>query len=79
VTTPWRGSACDHFLVGLPYAFGPDLEICSWPGGHIRILELLPITKTERDYKTIHGAEALEQRLEEAGTYTSDPLREPVI
>ena len=77
---PWLpGSPCDHLLVGLPYVFGPELEVCSWPGGDIRILELLPITKTERDYKAFHGAEALEQRLEEASAHTSDPLREPVI
>jgi len=77
---PWLpGSACDHMLVGLPYSFGPDLEICTWRGGHLRILELLPITRTERDYKVAHGAEALEQRLEEAGAHTGDPLRAPVI
>lgn len=77
---PWLpGSACDHLLVGLPYAFGPELEICTWAGGDIRILELLPITETERDYKALHGAEALEQRLEEAGAHTSDPLRGSVI
>jgi hypothetical protein len=32
---PWLPeSACDHWLVSLPYPFGPDLQTChggSWP------------------------------------------------
>lgn len=36
---PWvPGSTCDHLLISLPYLHGPDLEHCTLPGGHARIL-----------------------------------------
>ncbi|WP_436795624.1 suppressor of fused domain protein [Actinospongicola halichondriae] len=73
------GSACDHLLVSLPYAYGPDLEICSWLDGHARLLSLIPITEAEREYKAAHGLEALESKLEEAHTDFSNPARESVI
>lgn len=77
---PWLpGSVCDHELVSLPYAFGPDLEVCSWRGGHLRILELIPISEAERAYKVEHGQELLEQRLEAAGAHVSDPMRPSVV
>ncbi|MCW2917865.1 MAG: hypothetical protein JWN52_5933 [Actinomycetia bacterium] len=64
---PWLpDSLCDHWLVSLPYPFGPDFEICEWDGGHARILWLLPITEAERDFKACAGLEALEDRFEEA-------------
>jgi hypothetical protein len=77
---PWLpGSVCDHELVSLPYAFGPDLEVCSWRGGHLRVLELLPISEAEYAYKMTHGQEALEQLLEIAGVTTADPARPSVV
>jgi hypothetical protein len=76
---PWvEGSACDHFLVSLPYPFGPDLERCKWDSGHARLLWLLPITTTERDFKAEHGLEALEQRLEKAAIHYWEPDRPAV-
>jgi hypothetical protein len=54
------GASCDHFFVSLPYPYGPDLELLP-NGGDARILWLLPITKSERDYAVTHGPEALEQ------------------
>jgi hypothetical protein len=63
---PWmEGSACDHLLVSLPYPFGPDLEQCEWDAGHARLLWLLPITRSERDFKAEHGLEELEQRFDD--------------
>ena len=63
---PWLpGSACDHLLVSLPYPFGPELEMCRWDGGHARLLWLLPITEAERDFRTEHDLEALEQRFDD--------------
>ena len=65
VGEPWLPmSACDHLLVGLPYAYGPELERCEWRGGHARLLGLVPITEQERAYKVQQGVDALEARLE---------------
>jgi hypothetical protein len=77
---PWLpGSRCDHLLVSLPYPWGPDLEICDWPGGHIQLLWLLPITRAERDFKAEHGLEALESKLEDAAIIPTDPHRPSVV
>lgn len=73
------GSPCDHLLVSLPYAYGPDLEVCAWRGGHARLLALLPITAAERALKQAEGLEALEARLEERAVDFSNPMRESVI
>jgi hypothetical protein len=77
---PWtRGSQCTHLLISLPYAYGPALEICEWSGGHARILAAQPITAAERAYKVEHGADALEQRLEDAKAAFYDPQRPSVV
>jgi hypothetical protein len=73
------GSACDHLLFSKPYPFGPDLEWCSWVGGHARVLWVLPVTRAERDYKAQHGLEALEQRFDEAAIQYWDPARPSVV
>jgi len=76
---PWLpGSSCDHLLVSLPYPFGPDLESCSWDGGHARLLWMLPITDAEREYKTQNGLDALEERLEQAAVHPTDGGRPSV-
>ena len=65
---PWLpGSACEFFLVSLPYPFGPQLEVCNCEGWHLHVLWLLPITASERDFKVKEGQEALEQRLDACG------------
>jgi hypothetical protein len=56
------GSACDFFLVSLPYPFGPQLEVCNFSDWHLHVLWLLPITTAEREFKVREGQEALEQR-----------------
>jgi hypothetical protein len=77
---PWvPGSSCTHELIALPYAYGPDFEITSWDGGHIRILAVQPITEAERDFKVAHGIEALEQRFERAAIAFADPQRASVV
>lgn len=77
---PWvRGSSCDHLLVSLPYPWGPELEIRTLPGGHIRVLWLLPITAAEKTFRHAHDLEALEQRLEAAGIIPTDPHRPSVV
>ena len=77
---PWLpSSTCDHLLVSVPYPYGPDLEICEWRFGHARHLWLLPITEPERDFKKLHGLEALEQAFEDAPMIPTDPQRPSVV
>ncbi|MFI1994451.1 suppressor of fused domain protein [Actinoplanes sp. NPDC020271] len=77
---PWLpGSPCDHLLVSLPYPWGPELEHCDVPGGHARVLWLLPITGAEKRFRHSDGLEALEQRFEAAGIIPTDPYREAVV
>jgi Suppressor of fused protein (SUFU) len=58
---PWMpGATCDHFLVSLPYPYGPELEIVPGQAEHGHVLWLLPITKSEREYRATYGLEALE-------------------
>ena len=61
--------------MSVPYPFGPQLESCTWKGGHARLLWLLPITEAERAYKIREGVEALEQRFEQAGIDPTDSAR----
>lgn len=72
------GSACDHYLVSVPYPYWPGLESCAWDGGHVIYGWLLPITYAEREYKRRAGLEALEQRFEAAAIDPTDPLRPSV-
>ncbi|BEL09916.1 hypothetical protein Q0Z83_081070 [Actinoplanes sichuanensis] len=77
---PWLpGSSCDHLLVSLPYPWGPELEECELPGGHARVLWLLPITEAEKIYRHQNDLEALEQRLEDAEMNPVDPHRASVV
>lgn len=77
---PWlEDSHCDHMLISTPYPFGPDLEICNCPNGHIHLFWLLPITEAERDYKVAHGLESLEQLFEDAGLEYWNVSRPSVI
>jgi hypothetical protein len=80
IGAPWlRESSSNHLLVGLPYAYGPELEHCAWEGGHARLLALVPITEEEHAYKVHHGADALEARLEEAAAVVVDPARPSAV
>lgn len=77
---PWiEGSSCDHFVVSLPYPFGQDLEICTWNGGHARLLWLLPITQAERDFKAANGLDALESLFDEQAINFWEPTRRSVV
>lgn len=61
------GSRCEHLLVSLPYAFGPELQTCHVGDRHVEFLWLLPITEAERALKVASGVEALESRFDEVG------------
>ena len=62
-----------------PYPFGPDLEVCNFPGGHVHVVWLLPITAAERDFKVREGLEALEQRFDACGLKYWVPGRESAV
>jgi len=66
-------------LVSLPYPFGPDLETCDLADGVVRVLWLLPITESEKQYKIASGLESLERRFEEAALEYWRPDRESAV
>ncbi len=77
---PWvSGSKCDHFLASLPYAQGPEFEVCSADDESVRFLWLTPITSPEAAYVSEHGQEALEQLLESRNVRITDPFRDSVV
>jgi hypothetical protein len=55
------------------------LETCIFPGGHIQVLWLLPITEQEKTFRHSHDLEALEQRLDAAAVIPTDPHRTSVV
>ncbi len=80
VGEPWlTDSTLDHVLVSLPYPYGPDLEVIELAGHHVHIFWLLPITKSERDYKVAHGVEALEALFDAAPLEYWDLRRKPIV
>jgi Suppressor of fused protein (SUFU) len=77
---PWLpGSSLDHMLVSRLYPFGPDLEIFANGEMHAQLLWLLPITEAERDFKKMHGLEALESHFDEAAIEYWNPSRRSVV
>jgi hypothetical protein len=76
----WLSGSCDHFLVSLPYPFGPSLEVCCLGDeGHVRFLWLLPITAAEKRFRHEHGLEALEKRFDEAKLNYASAWRKSVV
>jgi len=78
---PWiTGSPQDHFMVDLPYPFGPKLEWAELPNGEpVRFLWLVPITASEAEYARTHGADALGDLLEQNQADVLDPQRRSVV
>jgi hypothetical protein len=66
-------------MASLPYAQGPEFEMCYIDGERIRFLWLTPITAAEATYVRQHGQEALEQLLESAEVSITDPHRSSVV
>jgi len=80
VGEPWiRDSECDHILVSKPYYFGPNLEVWKTKKGHGHVIWLVPLTKSERDYKVQYGLEELERKLEDSSLDYWLPNRKSVI
>jgi hypothetical protein len=79
---PWMNdSKCTYGLISLPYLDGLALEEFSLPelGRIVRCLWLIPITKSEVEYKITLGLEALEHRFDESHFDFLNPHRGCVI
>lgn len=78
---PWIGeSACEHGLLSLPHLDGPTTEIADLGNGaRISCYWLLPITRSEVDFKKVNGLDALETLFEASGFDYLEPLRRPVV
>jgi hypothetical protein len=75
---PWvPDSSCSCGVLSLPYLDGPKLEWMEHP--RVRFLWLVPITVAERDFKKVHGLEALEQIFEQKQVDLLDPKRPSVV
>lgn len=76
---PWiDASPCEYGLISLPYLDGPRLENLEVRNGIVKCFWLVPITKTEVEFKKEYGLEALEERFEEKQFNYLDPMREAV-
>ncbi len=77
---PWLpGASCDHFLVSLPYPFGPSLEVANYDDREHRFLWLLPITADEREFKRDRGQEQLERLFDSQQIEYWNPDRPSVV
>jgi len=66
-------SECDHGILILPYLDGPSLE---WTSDRkLRVLWLLPVTNSEREYAKLYGREVLEQEFDKPNFRYWDPRR----
>jgi len=79
--TPWsEGSKCEYGLVSLPYLDGPRLEKLDVDGKRIAdFYWLIPISKSEVEFKKRFGIEALEAKFDEPSFNYLDPLRRSTV
>ncbi|WP_367868214.1 suppressor of fused domain protein [Pedobacter sp. WC2423] len=77
----WQGSSESSYgLVSLPYLDGPNLELMSWGDNReIHFYWLIPITKTEVEYKKEYGLEALEDKFDTDEFNYLDPNRRSIV
>jgi hypothetical protein len=75
------GSHLTYGLISRPYCDGPALERLPGanPGRDVSALWLLPITKSERDFKKEFGVERLEALFDQAGLQYANPQRPSVV
>jgi hypothetical protein len=75
----WNGSQCDRGLISVPYLDGPRLEWLEVEGQKVRFLWMIPVTKSEIDFKRESGLEALERRFDGAKLDYLNPARSSVV
>ena len=72
-------SQCEYGLISLPYLDGPSLENLELSdGGVVKCLWLIPVSKSEVEFKKANGLEALEERFDEAQFNYLDSTRAAV-
>lgn len=77
---PWLcGSQCDYLLLSLPYLDGPSLEMFRFGDKQLQCVWLIPITKSERDYKISHGLESLERLFDSSNFEYANPSRQSLV
>jgi hypothetical protein len=77
---PWlKGSSCDRGLISLPYLDGPALEWLQVNEQKVRFLWLIPVTKSEIEFKKTAGLEALEEWFQQAKLDYLNPFRASVV
>ena len=76
---PWQSqSLCDHALISLPYIDGPALENLTIESKLLKFYWLIPITKSEVEFKRKFGLEALEEKFENNAFDYLNPMRPSV-
>jgi hypothetical protein len=77
---PWQnGSSLDHGFISLPYLDGPRLENFDVDKKTVKFLWLIPISKTEVEYKKKYGVEALELKFDRPDFNYLDANRKSVV
>ena len=77
---PWLdNSQCDHCFISLPYLDGEELELFVFDEATTHCYWLIPITKSEAEYKEENGCDALEDLFEEKAIDYLDPDRKPLF
>ncbi len=77
---PWLpGASCDHLLVCLPDAFGPEFEWFSNTERTIRFIWLVPVTSAEAAFARDKGYVALQEKLGGAQVDLAELVRESVV
>jgi hypothetical protein len=77
---PWIDqSECQHGLISLPYIDGPNLEKLHSGSRTLNFYWLIPITRSEVEYKMRHGLDALEAEFDRSGFDYAAPQRRSVV
>jgi len=77
---PWlNDSLCEYGLISLPYLDGPSLENLKKGNMTIRCLWLIPITKSEVEFKKQYGLDLLEEQFEKTQFNYLDINRRSVV
>lgn len=74
-----ENSKCDHLMLDLPFFKGPELEVVNINKHAVRILWLVPISKSEYGYLETYGKQALEDELERNRVRVTDPFRKTLF
>lgn len=73
-------SICNYGIISLPYLDGPDIENLKSNGTNIvNFYWLIPVTKSEVEFKKKHGIEELEKQFEKEGLDYINPERMSIV